>query len=630
MAGSVDSTLKKAARHAKRGEAGAARALYQAVLAEFPDNKRARQGLAALGGGAGTEWHGLMALYGQGRLDELAARAEPLTRAHPDEPGFAKLLGAACLGLGRLEAAVAAFAAVAALTPDDPEAHNNLGVARTRAGDFAGAIDSLGRALALRSDYPEARDNLAGAHLGHSDARRDAGDPAGAMDSLAAALELHPGRPELLINLGNLQAETGDAAAAVTSFRAATEAMPGNAEIHNNLGNALIELDDADAALASFRRAVELDPGFAVAHNNLAMAQSNAGDADAALASVREALRLRPDYAEAQFNLSQLTDLDDDDPDLAAMRAGVDAPGLDDTARTYLCFALAKAELALGHVEAGMARLIEGNALRKRALGYDIAGDERLFQAIETYFDGAADPPIAAASAVPRPVFILGMPRSGTTLVEQIVAAHADVHGAGELDALGRAVAASGWDRGTARGDVMAAVRDTYLDDIARRTSAPVITDKMPANFKWIGFIRAALPEARIVHLRRDPAAVCWSNFKTFFTSAGMGQAFDLEDIARYHKLHDRLMASWHDRFPGAVFELDYERLTENPEAEARRLLGHLDLPWDDAVLDFHRARRVVRTASQMQVRREIYTGSSEEWRAYADRLKPMLDILDA
>lgn len=578
MAGSVDSTLKKAARHAKRGEADQARALYQAVLARYPDNNRARLGL----------------------------------------------------GLGLPDAAVAAFAAVAALTPNDPEAHNNLGVARTRAGDFAAAMDSLYHALALRSDYPEAHDNLVGALVGRSEAARAAGDLNGAIAGLTAALEVQPGRPELLANLGNLQAETGDAAAAVATFRQAAEAAPGNAEIHNNLGNALIEVGDAEASLASFRRAVDLDPGFAVAHNNLAMAEANTGDAAAALASVRRALELRPDYAEAWFNLTQLADLAEGDADLAQLRARLDAEGQNDSERTYPCFALAKAELALGHAEAGMARLVEGNALRKRALGYDIADDQRLFPDIEAYFDGPADQPVEAPAAMPRPVFILGMPRSGTTLVEQIVAAHSQVHGAGELDALGRAVAASGWTRGVARADVMAAVREAYLADISERGTAPVITEKMPTNFKWIGFIRAALPEARIVHLKRDPAAVCWSNFKTLFTAAGMGQAFDLADIARYHKLHDRLMAFWHARFPGAVYDLDYERLTEDPEAEVRRLLEFLDLPWEDGVLDFHQSWRLVRTASQMQVRREIYTGSSEEWRGYADRLRPMLDILQA
>ena len=227
------------------------------------------------------------------------------------------------------------------------------------------------------------------------------------------------------------------------------------------------------------------------------------------------------------------------------------------------------------------------------------------------------------------PIFVLGMPRSGTTLVEQVLASHSRVFGAGELELLESAVAAHGSTEIPPSIDSFTRIRDAYRQGLAKLGVAEAfVTDKMPLNFRWIGYICTALPEARIVHVQRDARATCWSCFKHYFSSRGNGFASDLRDVARYYRLYADLMAFWHDRFPGRIHDLSYEALTEHQEDQTRSLLAYLGLDWEDACLAFHLAERSVQTASATQVRQRLYQGSSEAWRRYEAHLGPMLEVL--
>lgn len=417
---------------------------------------------------------------------------------------------------------------------------------------------------------------------------------------------------------------------AIMHYGRARELKPDNAEVHNNLGNALREDDRSAAAIESFRRAIELKPDFSMAHNNLAIALSERGDQSEAIESFERALQALPVFVEAYRNYSATIKFKPDNAFIAPMRALVGSDALSDRDRKDLNFALAKAELDLGNNGPGIDYLKTANALRKQELDYKLSDDEERFSSIKAFFENAEDVPVAASGNNAQPIFILGIPRSGTTLVEQIISSHSRVFAAGELMALTDAVLNSKWQSSEDRSEIFGNVRSAYLARLARISDAPVITDKMPSNFQWVGFILNAFPEARMVHLKRDPAAVCWSIFKTYFPSKGLGFTFDLEDLARYYKLYEDLMAFWERKFPGRIHHLGYEALTENQEEESRKLLAYLELDWEDAVLDFHKTERSVRTVSNAQVRNKMYTGSSNQWKAYEEYLKPMLDILQA
>jgi hypothetical protein len=218
------------------------------------------------------------------------------------------------------------------------------------------------------------------------------------------------------------------------------------------------------------------------------------------------------------------------------------------------------------------------------------------------------------------PIFILGMPRSGTTLTERILGRHGMIEPAGELPHLGMAVNTH-FERGDpVTRSFLQNVRDSYLHGVKPLTKGrPYVVDKMPHNFRWIGVIARALPEAKIIHMDRDARAVAWSNFKTYFSTnaKGMGYSCDLGDIVEHYQLYRDLMALWRDRYPGWILDFDYEALTQEPEARTRTLLDWLGLPWDEACLSPEETRKTAKTASKNQVTKPIYTGSGEEWRLY-------------
>jgi hypothetical protein len=307
-----------------------------------------------------------------------------------------------------------------------------------------------------------------------------------------------------------------------------------------------------------------------------------------------------------------------------------------DDDRIPLAFALGKAWLDAGEAERAFDRLDAGNRWKRASFDYAVEADVALFERIASAFsadvvaaDGGYDGDL--------PVFVIGMPRSGTTLVEQILASHPDVHGAGELGVLegviGDAVGADGFpERAAALSAAQAqAVGRAYADNVGRYAQGRKrVVDKMPSNFRYAGLIHRILPKARIIHCRRDPRDTGLSCYSKLFTGA-QPFAYDLAELGRYHRAYERLMDHWRAVLPPECFlEVDYEDVVGDLEAQARRLAAFCGLDWNAACLDFHTTARAVRTASAAQVRKPIYTGSVGRWKAYTLRLKPLLDALTA
>jgi len=566
--------------------------------------------------------------------------------------------------LGRPAEALASFAEALRLNPNSAEANNNSGDVLHRQGKYDEAAARFSRALEIRPDYAEACNNLGNVLV-------DLGRPQEALEKFNAALRTNPRFVQANYNLGDTLRSLGRMNEAVHCFekaielksdyaeaynglgatlndqgfhrkaiqaiRKAIQLNPALAGAHNNLGNALSDQGLHDEAIDSYRNALQINPDFAEVHSNLGNSLCEFGRYEEAAASYTRALELKPDFAEAHNNLSQLKSYAQNDPQIEVMKKRLTDPGLSEHELMHLSFAIGKAYEDLGNVDQAFKHIHQANSLRRAAFDYDINEDRKLFSRLKSLFAAksvealkqVSSPPLAK----PQPIFITGMPRSGTTLTEQILASHSKVFGGGELEALGRIltpVVQESMTTGNAPLDSrkLAELRDTYLEELqGLPATEPYITDKMPQNFRWIGFLLKTMPGVKIINVQREPAASCWSMFKIQF--GGHGYTNDMVDLAEYYNLYLDLMDFWRKEYPGQVYDLDYEALTLNQEQETRKLLEYCGLDWEDQCLEFYKTKRAVRTPSGKQVRQKMYTGSSEAWKKYAKHMQPLLDVLN-
>ena len=310
---------------------------------------------------------------------------------------------------------------------------------------------------------------------------------------------------------------------------------------------------------------------------------------------------------------------------------------LSSSGRMHLCFALAKVYEDLGNQEELFQVLHEGNHLCREKLNYSLDKSQNYHSTIRNLFSSSPfviEKSLLNKESTIRPVFIVGMLRSGTSLVEQIIASHHAVYGAGELRTLTDIITKQLKDHLTPGMDTLPdeaflSIRQQYLDSLSRfNVAEKVITDKWPLNFRNIGFILSAFPEAKIVHLKRDSRATCWSIYKRYFTDTGNAWAYNMDELAGFYGLYTELMDFWHQLFPDKIYDMNYENLTTNQEEETRKLIKYCELDWDENCLNFHTNKRVVQTASALQVRQKMYQGSSEDWKKHEAYLQPLIKKL--
>lgn len=490
---------------------------------------------------------------------------------------------------GRLVEAERIYRQVLKSEPDNADAHHRIGVLAHQLGHIKLAIEHISKAVLVRPDFWVAFGDLGNAQMAH-----------------------------------------GNPSAALISYRKVIDIKPEYAEIHSDIGNALNELGLYAEAIENYQKTIMLKPSFAKAYLNLGHAFGELGRKEDALKAYERALEIKPNYAECYRSLSALKTFTEDDPHFGIMQLLLESNTLDDSERGHLEFALAKAFDDINRFDQSFGHLAKGNQLFKKVQGYSREHDEQLFRHLKDRFETYQLPSQIKQSPPQndtRSIFILGMPRSGTSLTEQIIASHSLVHGAGELQAMRRCIAPH-----LLSGDIDAAaksIRKNYFNALAQeQTQKHIITDKMPSNFMWLGFILASIPDAKIIHVRRDARAVCWSIFKNYLSAQALGFSFNLDDIVRFYHLYDDLMDFWAQKFPGQIYELNYETLTQNQEEETRKLLAFSGLAWEEQCLSFHKTERVVKTASSSQVRERLYTGSSEAWRHYEKHLKDVFDTL--
>jgi Tfp pilus assembly protein PilF len=495
------------------------------------------------------------------------------------------------LGRNQIDVAMQSLARVLALEPECADAHRLMGIASLMRGDQPSAIGHLRRALAAR-----------------------------------------PEDSTLNMNLGSALFETGDIDAGLAHLQRACELAPGSASTWYNYGKALQFSARMDQAHEALKHAVTLDPGYAKARNTLASVLSSLGDVPAAVAMYRDTLKLRQaDASEAWFGLANLKTERFTGEDIAELRRQLARTDLPDGSRILLGFTLAKALEDQADHAAAYDVLSEVNALKRRYVRWDRDEERARVEAIANAFSGPMPAPLddTLGSEV---IFVACLPRSGSTLTEQILGSHPQVDTADEIETLQQILDEDSRRRGrlfpawvpAATAEDWQRLGKEYLARTLRwRPQGLRFTDKNPSNWAYVGAALAMLPGARVVNSRRNPLETCFACYRQLFGSRSVSYSYDLDDLVDYYAGYARLSTLWAQRFAARYFDHEYESLQADPEAQIRRLLDFCALPFDPACLDFHRSSRTILTISAAQVRQPLRHDTARSAR-YGGKLDPL------
>jgi tetratricopeptide (TPR) repeat protein len=600
------------ARHDLGDLAGAAASLRRA-LALKADFAEAHDSLGA-------------ALQDAGQPEDAAASFRRALELRPDFAEAHGNLGNALVDLGQLEDAVRHYRSMLELRPDLAEAHNNLGNALLSLKRFEEAATSYRRALALRPNAP-------GAHANLGNALHALGLPKEALIHCRRALELEPDSAEAELLTGNALFDLGLLNEAAASYARALDLKPNYSDAHIAAGKVLRQIGRVAEAEESCRKALELAADSSEALTLLGEVQADRGRFDDAEQLFRRAIAIAPDQPEAWAGLARYRKMQPDAAWLAAVQRLLNKP-IAFGQEINLRFALGKYFDDVQDFDNAFSSYRVANELKKRgAPKYDGARlARRVDQIIARYDADWLLQARAQGNESGRPVFIVGMPRSGTTLTEQILASHPHAFGCGELRFWHTArvdYESSSPRRADARAAIPAAA-GKYLSLLASLSpKAARVIDKMPANFMNLGLIHAAFPNARILHMRRNPLDTGLSIYFQIFSNAHP-YANDLEDIAHYFTQYSRLMEHWRSTLPeGTILEVPYEKLVVDSEAWIRQIVQFVGLPWDPRCLRFNETERTVVTASNWQVRQKISTSAAGRWRNYERYLGPLRSLTE-
>ena len=554
-------------------------------------------------------------------------------RLSPDQ---AMILGRQFKADQDLARAENAYRQILKVAPEYHPAYHELGLLAADMGQLAHAAQLVSQAIALN-------DTVYIYHRNLCELYRRLGSLEKAIAAGRRATALKSGDLDAHYNLGLALADSDLAQEAADSYRKALALNPKHGLSWNNLGAALEKLDDMSAAEDAYFRAVQLNRRHAEAQNNLGAIYSVQGKLDEARACFEDAIEANPGFVSPHYNLSSLKTYDKGDPHLEQLEEIVlraDATQSLD-ARIRLSFALGKAREDVGNYDAAFVAYENGNRLQHNRFPVDEKkADAQLAKIVgvfdRSFFEARTKP----ASSDRTPIFIVGMPRSGTTLIEQILASHPEVYGGGELSELRQVLATPpGATASTVFTDYAAdlnsvefeALGHEYLEQVwTLSPGSRFISDKMPANYFFIGMIHLIFPDAKIIHSIRDPIDSCFSCYARLFNKT-MEFAYDLGTLGRYAVRYLRLMWHWHEALPvDTVLDVRYEDVVDDVEVQARRMLDYIGLPWNDDCLKFYKNKRQVKTASIAQVRRPIYKSSIGRCKNFEKHLGALRNIIDA
>ncbi len=605
------------------------------------------------------------ALVRQRQFDTAERELRQVIKRWPDIPKAHRELGLALFGQGRFEEGVACYRRVVELTPKRSAAHFDLSVALAKLG----REDEARKALEESFRQDPRRKEMLDAFQAQQARKFEE-----ARTLYQKVLRREPSNVHATRLLGAVEIELGRYRKAERRLRTAVAMDPEYFAAWTDFARALIEQEKFDEASDALERAIRLEPESAYPRALLGNMLSRAGQYEQAISEYRTALdkqpthggslaglghalktigrqneavdtyrkciREYPAFGEAYWSLANLKTFRFTDEELATMKKHVDSDKLLEETRVNLNYALGKAYEDRGNYDDAFFRYSRGASLRRVNESYDPVETEtihdRIIETLTAEFlaanSGRGDPD-------PAPIFIVGLPRSGSTLLEQILASHSQVDGTHELPDLARIIRTINENRrrdgaypeALLRYDAnrLAELGRQYLNSTQRyRGGGPFFTDKMPNNFALIGLIHLILPNAKIVNARRHPLDSCMGSFKQLFYK-GQSFTYDLVELGEYYLQYQRLMDHWHAALPGKVLDVCYEEMVRDQERETRRLLAHCGLPWEDGCLEFYKTDRAVNTASSEQVRQPIYAGSIDAWRRFEAHLGPLIEVLE-
>jgi tetratricopeptide (TPR) repeat protein len=571
--------------------------------------------------------------WDQHQAGQLAAAGkvyrELLTEA-PDDPDLNNLAGLLQLQTGQPQLAEELIRRALQTEPGNPQSHYNLGIACKDQHNWEEAAKAFQACVDLAPDNAEAMNSL-------GNALRLGGQTEDALGWLEQALALQPGHPAVMLNLGMLHNQLGRHGEAEDFLSQVVAVQPRNAAVWNDLAVARSKLGKPEEALQAYREATRADPEFSRAWLNQGQLEEQLGQLEAAAKSFQQAILSDPALIDAHFHLAHLRSHDSTPREIEALETLWSKGGLDSTQASRLAYALGFAHESNGDYDRAFHYMSEAHGLLGKRHRFDIESHR------EAVLDNIAlctTENLATGSDVQsrdeRPVLICGMPRSGTTLVEQILASHPQVFATGEQTILARLAGELAAETGTHFPACLSNASEEWLVDSARQyeeavlapaSDAPKVTDTTPMNYLYLGLIAMLYPKARIVLCMRDPMDNCLSIYRQPLTGPH-AYAHDLRTLGHFYALHTQLARHWQETLGGRLAVVRYETLVSEPESQIRSLLAHCGLPFDSACLAFHETDRQVRSPSASQVRQPLFSSSVGAWRKYEQHLALLKEAL--
>ena len=448
-----------------------------------------------------------------------------------------------------------------------------------------------------------------------------------AIDAYNKAILLNKNFSEAYNNLANTQKNINEKKNAENNYLKAIDLDHSNLGPYFNLANLYRSEKRYEDAISNYKKVLKLNPKFTEALNNIGTIQLILGNFEDGLEYFKKTIEIDKFHSESYFNYISSKKISDNDEIFLKLKNFIEVEKLPETQNYKMYYSLSKAYFDLGNHEFGFNYLKLAKEFKLNEIDFSFTKQSKNFMKIKDYFYEDIKNLKVLNNFKSIPIFILGMPRSGTSLIEQIVSNHSNVHGGGELNILPLTIENSNWQKKD-NIETISIIRNEYLKKISKISNKKFVTDKLPENFKWIGFILNAIPESKILHLERNPMATCWSIYKSNFNNPDMTFTCKQEYIAEFYLLYKDLMNFWKKKYPNKFININYEEFVEDYENNIRDIFKKLELSWENHLLDFHKNNRPVETSSFQQVRKKIYKNSSEEWKKYKIYLKPMIEIL--
>ena len=525
-------------------------------------------------------------LYKDKKYKNVLQLGEDLITEKPNDSQLVFILGLTSINLQNFLDAEKYFEKLTTLKKNS-EIFYIYGNIKKRLNKFYDAITAYEEAIRLNPNFSEAYNNL-------GNTRKLVNDKQNAINCFKKAIELNPNNIQALFNLSAIYKDNNNFYDLIEVYKKILDLDKNNIKTLYNLGSSYLFLGNISKGKDYFKKVMEIDNSHIASFRNY-------------------------------VNITKINEADT----IFSKFTKIETENINSTDKILLYDALSKGYFDQNNIKLGFDYLTKSNLIKKENSSYSLKEQKKIFSEIKNIFSDMDNLKMDYKNKIKnKPIFLLGMPRSGTSLIEQILSSHSQIYGAGELYYLQKIIDKLGLIKPKNIEKYFYDIRNYYYENIANISDKQFIIDKLPLNFRWIGFIINAFPEAKIIHVHRNPMAVCWSNYKTLFVDSGMDFNLSQEDIANYYVLYFDLMKFWSKKFSKKIFHINYEIFVKDFETKTKEILSYLNLDWEDQQRNYEKTERVVKTASFLQVREKIKKDTSSTWKKYDDYLLPIKEIL--